>query len=110
MTVLFEPFASVYDDGSRIGVILARTGRGFEAYAADDHSLGLFPSPRKAAAAITTMRAWVAQTTAENKPSGTNNDFPRLCLKLAAGVDHGKANDKTQRTGSRDFVLRRHRH
>jgi hypothetical protein len=33
---------------------------GFEAYAADDHSLGLFPSPRKAAAAITTTRPWVA--------------------------------------------------
>jgi hypothetical protein len=68
MTVLVEPFASVYDDRSRIGVILARGRRGFEAYAADDHSLGLFPSPRKAAAAITTARAWVAQTTAENKP------------------------------------------
>src|SRR6266566_8504567 len=53
MTVLVEPFASVYDDRSRIGVILACGGRGFEAYAADDHSLGLFPSPRKAAAAIT---------------------------------------------------------
>jgi hypothetical protein len=64
MTVLVEPFASVYDDGSRIGVILARGRRGFEAYVADDYSLGLFPSPRKAAAAITTTRPWVAQTTA----------------------------------------------
>ena len=54
MTVTVEPFASVYDDGSRIGVILARERRGFEAYAADDYSLGLFPSPRKAAVAITT--------------------------------------------------------
>jgi hypothetical protein len=36
MAVLVEPFASVYDDRSRLGVILAR-GRGdFEAYAADD--------------------------------------------------------------------------
>jgi hypothetical protein len=26
MSVLVEPFASVYDDGSRIGVILARAG------------------------------------------------------------------------------------
>jgi len=65
MTVPVEPFASVYDDGSRIGVILARGRRGFEAYAADDYSLGLFPSPRKAAAAITTTRLWVAQTTAQ---------------------------------------------
>jgi hypothetical protein len=38
---------------------LARGRNGFEAYAADDHSLGLFPSPRKAAAAITTTRPWV---------------------------------------------------
>ena len=68
MTVTVEPFASVYDDGSRIDVILARGRRGFEAYVADDHSLGLFPSPRKAAAAITTARPWVAQTTGEDKP------------------------------------------
>src|SRR6266481_4154318 len=60
MTVLVEPFASVYDDRSRLGVILARGRSGFEGYAADDHSLGLFPSPRKAAAAITTTRPWVA--------------------------------------------------
>jgi hypothetical protein len=67
MTVLTEPFASVYDDRRRLGVILAR-GRGgfFEAYAADEHSLGLFPSPRKAAAAIITTRPWVAQTTAQD--------------------------------------------
>jgi hypothetical protein len=40
-------------------VIVARTGRGgFEAYAADDHSLGLFPTPRAAAAAITMARPW----------------------------------------------------
>jgi len=54
MTVPVEPFASVYDDGSRIDVILARGRRGFEAYVADDHSLELFPSPRKAAVAIST--------------------------------------------------------
>jgi hypothetical protein len=68
MSVLLEPFASVYDDRIRLGVILARGRRGFEVYAADDHSLGLFPSPRKAAAAITTRRPWVAEATAENKP------------------------------------------
>jgi len=69
MTVFLEPFASVYEDRSLLGVILARGRRGFEAYAADDHSLGLFPSPRKAAAAITMTRSWVAQTTDENKPA-----------------------------------------
>jgi hypothetical protein len=68
MTVLVEPFASVYDDRNRLGVILARGKRGFEAYAADDHSLGLFSSTRKAAAAITMTRPWVGQKTAENKP------------------------------------------
>jgi hypothetical protein len=67
MTALVEPFASVYDDRSCLGVILARGRRGFDAYVADDHSLGLFPSPRKAAVAITTTRPWVAQTTAQDK-------------------------------------------
>ena len=57
MPVPSEPFAAVYEDRNRLGVIVARTGRGgFEAYAADDHCLGLFPTPRKAAAAITMAR------------------------------------------------------
>src|SRR5262249_11668670 len=43
-------------------------------------------------------------------PNGTNNDFPRLCPKLAAAVDHGKADDKAQRTGPLNFVLCRDRH
>jgi hypothetical protein len=51
-------------------VIFARGRGGFEAYAADDHSLGLFPSPRKAAAAITMTRPWVGKTS----PNGANND------------------------------------
>ena len=64
-----EPFAAVYEDRKRLGVIVARTGRGgFEAYAADDHWLGLFPTPREAAAAITMARPWVARTTAEYNP------------------------------------------
>ena len=68
MIVSEEPFASVYDGLSRLGVILARGRGGFEAYAADAQSLGLFPSPRKAAAAITVMRPWVAQNTARTDP------------------------------------------
>src|SRR5262245_35377214 len=63
MTVLVEPFASVYDVRSHLGVILTRGRSGFEAYVADDHSLGLFPSARKAAAAITTTRPWIAEPT-----------------------------------------------
>jgi len=63
MPVVSEPFAAVYEERNRLGVIVARTGRGgFEAYAADDHCLGLFPTPREAAAAITMTRPWVART------------------------------------------------
>jgi hypothetical protein len=69
MTLLDEPFASVYDGPSRLGVILARGRGGFEAYAADAHSVGLFPSPRKAAAAITVTRPWVAQNIARTDPN-----------------------------------------
>jgi hypothetical protein len=48
---------------------MARMGRGgFEAYAANDHSLGLFPRPREAAAAIIIARPWVARTTAPVLP------------------------------------------
>ena len=66
MSVPSEPFAAVYEDRNRLGVIVARIGRGgFEAYAADDHCLGLFPTPRKAAAAITMTRPWATQ-----KPPG----------------------------------------
>jgi hypothetical protein len=72
MTVSEEPFASVYDGPSRLGVILARGRGGFEAYAADAHSLGLFPSPRKAAAAITLTRPWVAQNTARTDPNAVD--------------------------------------
>ena len=69
MSVPSEPFATVYEDRNRLGVIVARTGRGgFEAYAADDHCMGLFPTPREAAAAITMARPWVARMTAEYNP------------------------------------------
>jgi len=45
MPVPSEPFAAGYEERNRLGVIVARTGRGgFEAYAADDHCLGLFPT------------------------------------------------------------------
>jgi GAF domain len=60
---------AVYEERNRLGVIVARTGRGgFEVYAADDHCLGLFPTPREAAAAITMTRPWVARMTAEYSP------------------------------------------
>jgi hypothetical protein len=59
-----------YEDRNRLGVIVARTGRGgFEAYAADDHSLGLFPTPRAAAAAITMARPWVERMRTNTGPS-----------------------------------------
>jgi hypothetical protein len=70
MPVPSEPFAAVYEDRNRLGVIVARTGRGgFEAYAADDHSLGLFPTPRAAAAAITMARPWIERRSANAGPS-----------------------------------------
>jgi hypothetical protein len=70
MPVASEPFAAVYEDRNRLGVIVARTGRGgFEAYAADDQCLGLFPTPREAAAAITMTRPWVARMTANTVPN-----------------------------------------
>jgi len=81
MTVLVEPFASVYDDGGRIGVILARGRRGFEAYAADDYSLGLFPSPRKAAAAITEPRRPISRC---HRVRRVEELWPELAHKLPA--------------------------
>jgi hypothetical protein len=51
---------------------LARGRSGFEAYAADDHSLGLFPSSPKAAAAITMTRPCVAQKTAGTGPNAVD--------------------------------------
>jgi hypothetical protein len=79
MPVPSEPFAAVYEDRNRLGVIVARTGRGgFEAYAADNHCLGLFPTPREAAAAIAMARPWVARMTAEHtspwQPIGARSD------------------------------------
>jgi hypothetical protein len=69
MPVASEPFAAVYEERTRLGVIVARIGRGgFEAYSADDHCLGLFLTPREAAAAITMRRPWVAPKTAEYGP------------------------------------------
>jgi hypothetical protein len=47
MPVPSEPFAAVYEDRNRLGVIVARTGRGgFEAYAADDH-IGTVSDPAR---------------------------------------------------------------
>jgi hypothetical protein len=70
MPVPSEPFAVVYEDRNRLGVIVARAGRGgFEAYAADDHSVGLFPTPRAAAAAITMARPWIERRSANAGPS-----------------------------------------
>src|SRR6516162_784574 len=103
MTVLVEPFASVYDDGGRIGVILARGRRGFEAYAADDYSLGLFPSPRKS-------RRRDHHDAPVGRPNGRRKQARAEPTVTSLGIDHGKADDKTWRTRPCDFVLRRDRH
>jgi len=49
-----EPVGSSPAHESLVGVTGGRNG--FEAYAADDHSLGLFLNPRKSVAAITATR------------------------------------------------------
>jgi hypothetical protein len=46
------PNTSVYSGQCCIGFILARGAAGFEAFSADEKSLGLFPTQREAAAAI----------------------------------------------------------
>ena len=43
---------SVYDGRTRLGHIIMRGKRGFEAFDADDNSLGVFPSDHEAADAL----------------------------------------------------------
>jgi hypothetical protein len=50
-----SPMAYVYDGRQCLGHIIARGKSGFEAFDADDKSLGLFPSQRAAADAITNV-------------------------------------------------------
>jgi hypothetical protein len=44
---------SVYDGRTCLGHIIARGKRGFEAFDADDNSLGTFPTDQEAADAVT---------------------------------------------------------
>jgi len=70
MPVPSEPFAAGYEERNRLGVIVARTGRGgFEAYAADDHCLGLFPTRARPLPRSTMTRPWVARMTANTAPN-----------------------------------------
>ena len=46
------PMAAVYDGRACLGHVLGRGRAGFEAFDADNGSLGIFPSQREAAAAI----------------------------------------------------------
>jgi hypothetical protein len=48
---------------------LSTISASFEAYAADDHSLGLFPSTRKAAAAITRRACGSAKRSPKTSPT-----------------------------------------
>ena len=47
---------AVYDGRACLGHVLERGKAGFEAFDADNRSLGIFPSQREAAAAITGMQ------------------------------------------------------
>jgi hypothetical protein len=51
MTVV-SPMAYVYDGREALGHVIVRGKACFEAYGADDASLGLFPSQREAANAV----------------------------------------------------------
>jgi hypothetical protein len=46
------PLVSVYDGQRCLGFILARGKTGFEAFAADEQSLGLFQSQKEAVAVL----------------------------------------------------------
>jgi hypothetical protein len=46
------PLVSIYDGQRCLGFILARGKTGFEAFAADEQSLGLFQSQREAVATL----------------------------------------------------------
>jgi hypothetical protein len=46
------PLVSIYDGQRCLGFILARGKTGFEAFAADERSLGLFQSQKEAVATI----------------------------------------------------------
>jgi hypothetical protein len=46
------PIATVYSGQCCIGFVINRGSAGFEAFTADEKSLGLFPTQREAAAAI----------------------------------------------------------
>jgi len=46
------PLVAVYDGRACLGHVLGRGRAGFEAFDADNGSLGIFPSQREAAAAV----------------------------------------------------------
>jgi hypothetical protein len=50
------PLVSIYDGQRCLGFILARGKTGFEAFAADEQSLGLFQSQKGAVAALLAQR------------------------------------------------------
>jgi hypothetical protein len=47
-----SPLLSIYDGQRCVGFVYARGRTGFEAFTAEQHSLGIFPSQREAAAAV----------------------------------------------------------
>jgi hypothetical protein len=47
------PLVSVYDGTTCLGHVLGRGKTGFEAFTADDKSVGVFKTQREAAAALT---------------------------------------------------------
>src|SRR5215472_7877990 len=50
------PLISIYDGRECVGFVISRGKLGFEAFTADQHSLGIFPNQKGAADAITEAR------------------------------------------------------
>jgi hypothetical protein len=66
------PFVSVYDDKTCIGFIINRGRAGFEAFDADQNSLGTFPSEKDAANAISNSAKENPDAAARGQTSGFN--------------------------------------
>jgi len=50
------PLVSIYDGRECVGFVISRGKLGFEAFTADQHSLGIYPNQKGAADAITEAR------------------------------------------------------
>ena len=78
MTAFLEPFASVYDDRSRLGVILARGRGGFEAYAPTITAWDCFRARARPLPRSPRRARGPHKRPPKTSANGANNDCPRL--------------------------------